>query len=313
MKRVLLFFLLPGFSSELFSQDIHFTQLSNVAMYINPAFTGVNNLTFQSDFRIQWPKFDNPVYASYNGISTYVSRTNGFVGFHYLYEREGAVSQNRYNGVYAQNIKIGKYFLMRPAIEVSYFVKELDWSKIKFPDQLDPRFGFMYSSSDIPRGGIVSNIDFSAGILNYYRKIVLGFSVHHITQPNQSFMIGNSPLPMKLSAQLGYRYRFLISRGADVDVMPYVYFAKQSNFQDLLIGLTLLSDKGFLFGGSWRRKDAVNFYVGFKTKKWMFRYSYDYTTSIWKDYTGGSHEFSLMLNFLEHKTNKKFIKPEFIF
>ncbi|HRE96129.1 MAG TPA: type IX secretion system membrane protein PorP/SprF, partial [Flavobacteriales bacterium] len=85
----------------------------------------------------------------------------------------------------------------------SYFQKSLDWSKLTFGDMIDPRRGFVYQTGDVPRGGSVGNMDFSAGILGFSENFYIGFSAHHLTEPNESLVTGTSPLPMKLSGHAG--------------------------------------------------------------------------------------------------------------
>jgi gamma-glutamylcyclotransferase (GGCT)/AIG2-like uncharacterized protein YtfP len=59
---------------------------------------------------------------------------------------------------------------------------------------IDPRRGFIYSTGDVPRGGSRGFFDASAGMLIFNKSFFAGFAAHHLNMPNESMIVGNSPV-----------------------------------------------------------------------------------------------------------------------
>jgi type IX secretion system PorP/SprF family membrane protein len=172
---------------------------------------------------------------------------------------------------------------------------------------IDPRRGFVYQTNDVPRGGSISNVDFSAGVIGYSDKFFAGFAVHHLTQPNESLITGNSPLPMKFTGHMGAKISLSNNKYStnDASVSPNILYRAQGTFQQLNMGLYL--NKGALVGGVWyRNKDAFIVLIGVTSEHFKFGYSYDMTVSKLGMQSGGSHELSMTLNFNCKKPVKKF-------
>jgi len=138
-----------------------------------------------------------------------------------------------------------------------------------------------------------------AGILGYTDIIYVGFAAHHLTEPNESLIVGTSKLPMKLTAHagaaipMGMRGKYGKPKSR---LSPNVLYQQQAEFRQLNLGLYL--DHGPITAGVWyRTRDAFIALIGFQTDKLKFGYSYDVTTSKLTTATAGSHEVSLQLQF----------------
>nr|MDQ3100635.1 PorP/SprF family type IX secretion system membrane protein [Bacteroidota bacterium] len=188
----------------------------------------------------------------------------------------------------------------------TYFQKSLDWSKLTFGDMIDPRRGFIYNTNDVPRGGTVGNADFSAGVLGYSDIFFVGFAAHHLTEPNESLIVGTSKLPMKLTGHAGAAIPVGMQGkygSARTRISPNVLYQQQAAFRQLNLGLYV--DHGPITAGVWyRTRDAFIALIGFQTEKFKFGYSYDVTTSRLTTSTAGSHEISMQLTF-NCKTKKR--------
>ena len=178
---------------------------------------------------------------------------------------------------------------------------------------IDPRKGFIYSTQDIPRGGKVSAVDFSAGILGFSDIIYGGFAVHHLNEPNESLIVGTSRLPMKYTVHAGAVIPIeKKKRDGDAKLSPNVLYRRQGEFQQLNLGLYV--NKGPLVAGLWFRgllfgekyRDSFIATIGIQTEVVRFGYSYDVTISELTPSTGGSHEVSLGINFECRQKKKKF-------
>lgn len=308
-KPKCLLFLILNFSFLIISsaQDPQFTQSFGAMTYNNPSFSGSDTMgTVFITHRNQWPKLSGTYQTTVFGWQQYIGKMNSYAGFHYMHDKVGALTTSRITINYAQNIKIKK-LLLRPSFEAAFFQKTLDWSQLTFGDMIDPRRGFAYSTYDVPRGGKVSNVDFNAGILANFYNISIGISVHHFTQPNESLLTGNSPLPMKFGGQLGYSLRIGLPK-SELKLEPYLMYYSQNNFQLLQGGLNV-NYRNILIGYMMRNKDSYAFLGGFKNDRLTIAYSYDITTSsLGNSNTGGSHEFTTAFRFWKQSAHKKFIK-----
>ncbi len=298
--RAILFTFIAGFwFQDLKAQDPEFSQFYANPLYLNPAFAGSAKCPrIIANYRNQWPgisgtfvtqtvSYDQFVPAIYGGAGIQLSRDVA---------GDGVLTTYRANLQYAYTFNLSREFAMKAGIEASYFQKSLDWNKLTFGDQIDRRKGFIYPTSDTPRGGNVSNADFSAGILGFSENFFAGIAVHHLTEPNESLILSKSPLPRKFTAHVGGRFRLGDSYNAASAsfISPNVLYQQQGDFKQLNIGLYL--SKGPIVGGVWyRNKDSFILLAGVQTDLLRFGYSYDVTVNELTTQTAGSHEISVAI------------------
>jgi type IX secretion system PorP/SprF family membrane protein len=207
------------------------------------------------------------------------------------------------SGIYSYQKPINRKFSIKAGFQASYFQKSLDWSKLTFGDMIDPRKGFIYETNDIPRGGNVKNIDFSAGILGFSQMFYGGFAVHHLNEPNESLIVGTSRLPMKYTVHAGAVIPIKEKYKDGSTLSPNILYRRQGEFQQLNLGLYV--NKGPIVAGVWFRgllfgekyRDSFIATLGVQNENIRVGYSYDVTISGLTPATGGSHEVSLAINF----------------
>lgn len=297
-----------------FAQDPQFTTSYAGMTYTNPAFAGCDTMgTVYMAHRNQWPKLPGTYQTTVIGSSFYLKDLNAYSGIHYMHDQAGSVRTDRITFNYAQNIKIKK-LLLRPAFEAVYFQKEVDWSQLSFGDQIDPRQaqGFVYSSGDVPRGGSISNIDFNSGLLSSFYDFTFGISIHHLTQPNEALVTGESPLPRKTGLFLSYDLHGLIGRG-EMHFTPYFSYHHQNNFSNLNYGLNIKLLE-YLIGFQIRKKDSFALIAGYSRFNMRLTYCYEITTSSLENkMTGGTHEITYAIKFWKIKAHPKFVNANSAF
>lgn len=295
---------------ELKAQDPEFTQFYANPLYLNPAFAGAARCPrIAMNYRNQWPSLSGTFVTSSASYDQHVDGIYGGLGLLVTNDKAGEATLNTTNisAIYSYQLKINRSFSLRFGFQATFFQKSLDWNKLTFGDMIDPRRGFVYQTNDVPRGGSVSNVDFSAGVIGYSDKFFAGFAVHHLTQPNESLITGTSPLPMKFTGHMGAKISLSNNKYStnDASIAPNIMYRAQGTFQQLNMGLYLT--KGALTGGVWyRNKDAFIVLVGVTSEHFKFGYSYDLTVSKLGMQSGGSHELSMTLNFNCKKPVKKF-------
>lgn len=294
------------------AQDAHFSQYHNSRTYINPAFVGTDStMNMALNYRIQWPKID-PYRSLHFSVDKYIHAIRGGIGLNYLndYEMNGAYIKARIDFNYASHIELFHHKLvLQPGMQISYFQNTLDFSKLTFGDQIDPRRGFIYNTNEVPFVGKKSGIDFSAGLLLYTDYYFGGVAVHHINQPDEG-VVGPSKLPLKITINTGANLSFKKDSTRKLILSPTLLYMQQQDFQMLLPGITI-KYKFISIGFSYRNEDAFITTFAFQNRFLRVGYSYDYTTSkLGNQNTGGSHEIGLtyFLNFKKKKGNIKTLR-----
>lgn len=301
--------LLVSIAANLKAQDPEFTQFYSNPLYLNPAFAGTNNCPRVTlNYRNQWPGISGTFVTQSFSYDQNVRSLSGGLGLLVTNDQAAkTLSTLRASGIYSYQIKVTRQFSVRVGFEATFFQKRLDWSKLTFGDQIDPRRGFVYTTNDVPRGGSKTGVDFSAGVLGFSKNFYFGFAAHHVTEPDESLVQGDSPLPMKLTGHAGAVIALSESKYSsnDAKISPNVLFRQQGSFQQLNLGLYVT--RGPLWFGAWyRNADAFIVLLGLQTDLAKIGYSYDVTTSKLTLATAGSHEISFQLNFTCKPPRKKY-------
>jgi len=293
MKRILPVFLLGCAllaCKQSKAQDPEFTQFYANPLYLNPAFAGTHNCPRISlGYRNQWPALSGTFTTQLASYDQHIDAINGGLGIMIVSDNagKGILTNNRISGMYSYQLKLNRTFSVRVGVE------------LKFGDMIDERRGFIYQTGDIPRGGSNSGIDLSAGILGFSKNFFIGFSAHHLNEPDESVInSGNSPIPMKLTGHAGAIIPLGDTKYADnvASISPNIMYRQQAGFTQVNMGVYL--KKGAITGGVWyRNKDAFIATVGFQTNQFQFGYSYDITISRLGTGSAGSHEISMQLKF----------------
>lgn len=285
-----------------YAQDPQFTQFYANPLYLNPAFAGTARCPrVVMNYRNQWPALSGTFVTTSASYDQHVDGLMGGLGLLVMHDQagKGTLNTTSVSGIYSYQQAISRKFSMKVGFQATYFQKSLDWSKLTFGDQIDPRRGFIYQTQDVPRGGTVGNADFSAGVLGYSDVFFVGFAAHHLTQPNESLIVGESRLPMKITAHGGAAIPLGMNGkvgDARTRISPNILYQQQAAFRQLNIGMYV--DHGPITAGVWyRTRDSFIALIGFQTEQFKFGYSYDITTSKLTTATAGSHEVSMQLQF----------------
>ena len=310
LKTFLVFFVL-FLGRDALAQDPGFSQFYANPLYLNPAFAGSNNCPRVGlQYRNQWPG----ITGSFVTQSVAYDQRIGYerpAGIGLLVTNDIAANTLKTlnaSAIFSYQIKLSRKVSLRVGFQGTYFQKSLDWSKLTFGDMIDARRGFVYQTNDVPNGnGKKSGIDFSGGILGFSKTFFFGFAAHHVTEPNESLVIGSSPLPMKLTGHAGAIIPLTKSRykKSDVNISPNVLYRNQGTFQQLNLGVYV--NKGPIWTGVWYRNgDAFIVLLGIQTDLIRLGYSYDVTTNQLTLATAGSHEISFAMNFKCKPPKKKY-------
>lgn len=301
------------------AQDPQYSQYYAAPLYLNPAMAG-GELTGRVGFnyRNQWPSIDAQFTTFSAYYDTYLPDYNSGIGIHVMQDTEGAAKlrSTTVSAMYSYELKLGDNSYFRPGFQASYIRREIGfYENLVFANQINPNdpFGPIFPGTDIPGlGDPVGMLSLSVGGLFFTENLWAGFSAHHVNEPNQSFIEGVSPLPMKLSFHAGYRIP--LSEGGmrgdfthmrkQRSLTPTVNYKRQGPFEQLDVG-AYFSIEPIVFGLWYRglpfkpveeqsNRDAIVMMVGVNLLSGLnIGYSFDYTVSQLGIQSGGAHELSL--------------------
>ncbi|RLD27559.1 MAG: hypothetical protein DRI54_00895 [Bacteroidetes bacterium] len=316
MKKIILtyLFFLTWIISQ--GQDPQFTQFYANPLYLNPAFAGTS---IQSRFvlatRIQWASIPGAFQTYSASFDQFFPDIKSGFGLTIYYDRAGTggLSTTTPRLSYAYEIKINRKVFIRPAVELGYVFRSLDFSRLTFGDQLQTDNP---TSGEIISDQAVQYADVNAGILLYATNYWAGIAFHHINTPNESFLNEESLVPMKFSLHGGYRFNLEGKEPLDRDYL-YVsaHYKSQGKFDQLDLGVNY--EHNSLTLGVWYRglpvaysqtaglaRDAVALLIGYKQSNLSFAYSYDITISKLGLNTGGSHELTVVYEWANRKNRR---------
>lgn len=324
MFKRLFLCLLACVSLSASAQDPQFTQFYANPLYLNPAFAGSARCPRVAiNYRNQWPALRETYITTSASYDQHFDGINGGLGLLVLNDKagEGTIATTNISGMYAYQLNVNRKFSMRFGLQGTYVQKKLDWDKLTFGDMIDPRYGFVYQTQEVRPKESRSFVDFSGGVLAYTSTVYGGLAVHHLTEPDEAFIVkGSSKLPMKFTAHVGALlpigesagYRGRMNRDEGTFISPNLLYQQQGAFNQLNFGIYILHSP--IVGGLWYRgnfgkdefmsSDSFIALIGIQKGIFKFGYSYDVTVSPLSNSTGGSHELSLGLQF-ECKPKKK--------
>jgi type IX secretion system PorP/SprF family membrane protein len=203
---------------------------------------------------------------------------------------------------YAQHFKLCDDKLkIIPSLQVSYFNKTIDNSKLTFGDQIDARRGFTWYDNTIPPKSSKSNVDISAGLIVNYKHLYIGSSLFHITQPDEGLQ-GPSKLPYRISSFASYNL-FL---GDNVLINALFRFEKQQSFTATNFNINALIAKHLMVSAGLRNDNAINTLIGYRHNYFTISGGYEFGISGVSSHAG-SFEICASFN-LRNNDDRKIVK-----
>lgn len=308
-----------GAFGHILAQDPHFTQFYAAPTYLSPAFAGttVQN-RFALQFRDQWPAIPGAFVTYAFAADQYLAGLNSGIGILAMRDQagSGALRSTTVAVQYAYEIRLKHKTYLRPALQLGYANRAVDYSKLVFNDQL-ARGGDVatYEHYDGKKKGYS---DIGTGLLFFTPQMWFGAAIQHLNSPNQSLLEGESRLPPQFNLHGGYRHK--LRQGGMVRKIPQSIVAAfnyraQAKFDQLDIGAYY--EREPVFAGVWYRglpvksyqpgyqnNDAIAVVAGFKVGDWRFGYSYDITISRLAINSGGAHEVTTVFEFADQRKKK---------
>lgn len=345
MKRLLLGIGVTLAALSVQAQDIHFSQYYASPLTLNPAQTGLINRDYRvaAIYRTQnYTVSPNPYITgsiSYDMPILQNKLPEGDalgLGVVVLYDQAGAGAfQNLTGGLsvaYHKALGVDKRHMLSLGVQANFVNKSINFSKLVFPDQLDPRMPGTYLPTGEQFGAQdVSYPDFNTGVLytgkiNQRSSMYAGFSYFHLTNPEEKFLQSGSA-----NVKINSRYSAYVGGSTELNPNIAIFgsglYQSQGPAQEILLGAATgfilnpahREDVGntVLYLGLWYRlNDAIIPYIGLEWTQFQLGFTYDVTTSnasLMTNYSG-AYEMSLTYNglFTKHERKKyNFACPKF--
>jgi len=309
------------------SQDIHFSQFYATPLYLNPAFTGnTNEHRLVMNYRNQWPGISKAYVSESFSYDYNLDKLNSGFGILAVHDKSGSGGYEFTNvGFnYSYQAKITNKIGVNAGINFSYSIRDIDYSKLVFNDQLYRNSNLSFESQEYPKR---QYLDIASGGLIYGQKSWLGFAAHHINKPNESLTGNNGIVPMKYSIHGGNEFKLvdLNARKSNRNINLAFNYRGQQKFDQLDLGFYYNHDPiviGLWYRGipliksyaaGYQNNDAIILMAGYEISQTRssFRvgYSYDMTISRLSSNSAGSHEISLIYEFAQEKKRKRILVP----
>ena len=311
-------------SSSVTAQDLDYSQHYNNPTYYNPAYVGLTQgLKARLNYRRQWTGLSGD-YHTYSFTADIAERSlpgAGGIGIiaNQSLAGKGVLKTNTIGFMPSVRIPISRNTVFQLGALASWVSQQLNWDNLVFSDQLDPRWGNIHPTDFAGYAREDVNFpDFAIGGVFQFKPGedldgIIGGAVHHITTPNQSFFNVNAKLPRKYV----YHMDFIISIREDqgyytkkqgFKLNPGIMVQHQSSMLQYTLGMNIYMMHVYL--GVWYKNQTLE-YDEFSTftgmlglnipfsEEWRMKlmYSYEMNINAQHNFTGPSHELSLVFEF----------------
>jgi type IX secretion system PorP/SprF family membrane protein len=282
-------------------QDLHFSQLFNSPLNLNPALTAYTqaNYRFILNQRSQWASVTVPYQtysASFDTKLITRKRKGDFIGFGLIFNNDEAgdskfgTTQAGLSLSWVKVLNKQNKNLLAIGMQASFFQRSIDYSQLYFPEQWNGSFSnIQQANSEIFSVNQFNYFDLSTGAHWFLTfsprfKINTGLSAYHLNRPMQSLLNDEE-------SRLSVRYQWYAEPEFELsklyNLMPTFYFSHQNPYNELIVGARfyykLHSDSRRYFalntGLFIRNHDALILLMGIDYKQLKIAASYDFNVS----------------------------------
>ncbi len=268
---------------------------------LNPAIAGsVDYTPVRITARSQWTGLNN-YSEGYNAspmtgaVSGHTRLSNGKMGAggYIFYDNFGPISKTGIQASYAYhldfpelNAKLGM------GLSISAFQYKLDETDLGLLDENDAAITYSVESSFIP--------DANFGLYFYSPTYYAGLAINQLIELDAGIE-GANKNPMVRHYFLTGGYKFVLNDKFDLEPSVLLKGTEMESPFQLDFNLKTYFMKNYWLGLSYRTGNAMVCILGVKYDMYYLGYAFDYSFSTIKNYSSGSHEIMLGVNFGEDK------------
>ncbi len=316
-----------------FSQDVHFSQVYNNPLHVNPAnvggFTGYERIVL--NYRSQWTSAGSPFNTlgfSYDMpmFQKDGSKTHLGLGISVFNDRAGSTKM----GTTAPALTLGaivpiaSHSTLTAAIQTGYTMRSINMSSATWASQFDGKdYDPTLPSLETAASSSAGAFDMGFGLRYSYdrkkesfqgfkfSKFDIGGAMYHLTKPKFNFLAGNDKLNIKYVVQTSARFEI---KESNISLLPYFVMFLQAPYREYNGGIMarfklsdgtkitgLLTESALSFGLHYRADDALVPQVMFEYGAWGIAVSYDLTTSNYRQINNLAGGFEIALKWQDLK------------
>lgn len=245
-KIYLLIMMFTALCARVWGQDHMYSQFFDSPLYLNPALTGQfpADLRMNLIYRNQWTSVPGNFSYTTASIDYNIPRFGGGVGLMFTRSSEGTayLKNNAVAATYAYSVGSDD-FVLSFGLQAGVANRSIDYSKLVFDDQIDPRLGIIPGSTSAAESLPYNNkfyFDSGAGINLALSDFNIGMAVQHLNRPNESFT--GTPVKMQLRETGHISYRWDLNAGDNLYddeksyIIPSIVLYKQGPAQSMSAG-----------------------------------------------------------------------------
>lgn len=302
------------------AQDLHFSQFFNSPLTTNPANTGFlpeSDYRLGAHYRSQWASIPVPyrTMSIFGDAQVFRDRfETGWVGLGgvILQDKAGSgnLSSTKVYGSAAYHQMLGNTGLLSAGFNLGWVNKRVDITKFTFDNQWNGQFfDIAAPSGEAFAASSINYLDVQLGLNYAYFPtdniyIHAGFSMHHLNRPRESFFNERAGYDNRISPRYIAFADAMIKINNQWILSPGGFFTTQAKAMQVSVGmhanynLSGDGDQQLIAGIYVRGRDAAIPMIGYQWKNIRFMFSYDATTSDFRDYTNvyGATEYALIYN-----------------
>lgn len=330
MKKLVFIFMIL-FAEKSFAQDIHFSQVLNNPLQINPANTGgyEGYERLVMNYRNQWSvvgakyntmgfSFDMPMFQGNKGDKAHMG-----LGLVFFSDKAGDSKMGINQGAVSLSgiVPFNKENKIAAGIQLGYGQRTASLGNLQWGNQFNGQtFDATLPSYETNTISSFGYMDMGAGLRYEYRrkdnsfqgwsisKVEIGVAMYHINQPRMQYHSGGSEqLNRKLVLQASGHFDLPVST---LSLIPFITYYGQSGISETNVGMLfrmklsggtkitgLIDESALYFGAQYRMKDAIIPYVGYDFKSFGVAVTYDHNISTLKTVSRGVGGFEISIKY----------------
>lgn len=295
MKKILILtaIIVAGFLTLKAQQLPLYSQYMMNGFLLNPAMAGsVEYTPIRLTARTQWVGItDAPKTFALSGHTLFSNKRVGVGGYIYS-DMFGPISRTGIQGAFAYHLPLdGMNSKLAFGLSMSGYQFRLNESKLTLIEDADPAINYGVQTKILP--------DATFGMHLYNTQYFVGVAATQLFEFKVNLdnaTGGENKMIRHYYALAGYKF----NASDDFEVEPSVMFkATEVSPVQLDFNLKAYYQKNYWLGVSYRTKDAIIAMLGVKVNQYYIGYAFDYTMSNIMDYSTGSHEILIGVNFGE--------------
>jgi len=330
MKKYLLIITL-FVSSYSFAQDVHFSQIQESPLWLNPANAGFMDGYFRAvaNYRNQWMamgKAYQTMAISVDASLLKTKRNKAYLGLGLFVfnDRAGAAKMGSTQGQLHINaiLKTGKRSKLAGAVYIGFNQNTANYASLTYGNQYNGKDidNTLASGETVTYGSFLNtdvgagiNYEFSSANIDMLRddifSLKIGGAAYHLNQPVQKFASGSTyKLPMRFVGNVQARIDI---KGTKFAILPSVIYLRQATASEITIGTHLRyrfknptkvtgvkSETGLNIGIYYRVNDAVIPQLNVDMGKYAIGLAYDLNISQYRQASKLNGGFEIYLKFM---------------